>query len=141
MDAYSDLIGALIGLVRSIDDASSVPDTSLGLIREGLLCSDGKEAEDLIERIHWEKDRLLPMCASCSAPCGRHDDFDMASLEDEKEETRMLKLKLLCLLRKIAEGPLGDGLFMARSLFSIGEEGEMDDIIALLNEAEGYLKA
>ena len=131
MDAYSDLIGALIGLVRSLDGSATISDTAMALIRDGLSCTDKKEAERLIGAIHEEKDRLLPMCASCAAPCGRHDDYDASGLDGIRRE-------LLGNIRSLASISGDKGFFVVRSLFAIGED-DTDGLSRLIDEGKGYL--
>ena len=56
----------------------------------------------LIHRIEDEKNRMVPGCTACGAPCGRNDDYDMNDLWQADEDIRSLKSLILFGIRGMA---------------------------------------
>ena len=145
------LIGALIGLARATDgNTQPTGNTYKALIKGLSIGFDGAELDDerviaLIDEVHEEKKRLVPSCASCAAPCGRNDDYDMSGIWNADEETHNLKGLVLLTLRGLAVCGMNAGLFdcshnemnifIAKSLFAIGEDWGKDDLLPILFEA------
>lgn len=117
------LIGALVGLVRCID--SSTPEgQTLALIRSGIFLLDGTEQarKAMTDRLHAEKARLVPDCAFCPHPCGRHDDGDWDAVEHGDPQVYAAKSAILEQVKALAHQPDSDDLALCRLLFQLGEE-------------------
>ena len=94
-----EMVGALVGLARSADgETDPLPDV-WALLAEGLaLISTHPSDEildDLIARVHAERDRMAPNCALCTAHCGRTDDYDLAQMANDDETVRRYKTDIL----------------------------------------------
>ena len=121
------LIDALVGLVRCID--TTVPEgQTLALIRSGILLLDGTEQarRTMADRLHSEKARLVPDCAVCPHPCGRHDDGDWGQVEGGDPEVLAAKSALLARVRQLARQPDSDDMTLCLLLFQLGEELDAD---------------
>ncbi len=117
------LIGALVGLIRCID--SGIPEgQTLALIRSGVLLLNGTEQARtaMVERLHDEKARLVPDCAVCPHPCGRHDDADWVQVEQGDTEIFALKSAILDKAKKLAHQPDIDDMELCQLLFQLGED-------------------
>lgn len=150
-----DLTGALIGLGRTLNG-----DTTLGnektwkLLIEGLFATitnvnfNEDTLRELIERVHSEKASLIPMCSGCANPCGKNEDYDMTDLWTADEDIRSLKSLILFGIRGIAAyayhalvlGYRDEDLnrFIARALFVIGEDWEMEELLPVVMEVGKY---
>ena len=122
-----DLLGALIGLARSVDGRGEAargeaqefssrdsnghrPDAETHQILTAGLCAadpekelteaDGKEWN---ARVETEKNRLNPDCAVCKGKCGRTDNYDLEELETDDPTDRALKEELMAGLFPLAE--------------------------------------
>ena len=98
-DAARDaLMGALIGLARAEDGAACTLDAKSTLLR-GLRAlpevADATTLKGLTEEAGRAKAKLSPGCATCAAPCGRTDDYDMRELYSTAEPARTLKYMLI----------------------------------------------
>ena len=150
-----ELTGALIGLGRTLNG-----DTTLGnektwkLLIEGLFATitnvnfNEETLRELIERVHSEKAALVPMCSGCANPCGKNEDYDMTNLWTADEDIRSLKSLILFGIRGIAAyayhalvlGYRDEDLnrFIARALFIIGEDWEMEELLPVVMEVGKY---
>ena len=150
-----ELTGALIGLGRTLNG-----DTTLGnektwkLLIEGLFATitnvnfNEETLRELIERVHSEKAALVPMCSGCANPCGKNEDYDMTNLWTADEDIRSLKSLILFGIRGIAAyayhalvlGYRDEDLnrFIARALFVIGEDWEMEELLPVVMEVGKY---
>ena len=150
-----ELTGALIGLGRTPNG-----DTTLGnektwkLLIEGLFATitnvnfNEETLRELIERVHSEKAALVPMCSGCANPCGKNEDYDMTNLWTADEDIRSLKSLILFGIRGIAAyayhalvlGYRDEDLnrFIARALFVIGEDWEMEELLPVVMEVGKY---
>ena len=78
------LTGALIGLARTTDGNQPTEDT-WRLLAEGLFTTvtnvnfNEETIQEMIDRVHAEKERLAPGCVLCADPCGRNGDYEMRS--------------------------------------------------------------
>ena len=76
------LTGALIGLARASEGKDRSPEADR-IIVKGLFATltnvsfDDNALNELLEEAGRLKDSLSPMCGSCTADCGRTEDFDM----------------------------------------------------------------
>ena len=126
-EIQEELIGALIGLARSVDGRGEAvegepqesssgdsngyrPDGVTHQILLAGLCAADPEKElteengkEWIARVEAEKNRLNPDCAVCKGKCGRTDNYDLEELETDDPADRALKEELLAGLSPMAE--------------------------------------
>ena len=115
-----ELLGALIGLARSVDGRGEAakgesqefssgdsnghrPDKATHEILLGGICAANPEKElreeegkSWIVRVEAEKNRLNPDCAVCKGKCGRTDNYDLEEMETDNrrighEKSRFLR--------------------------------------------------
>ncbi len=104
-----ELTGALIGLARSVEgNMHLLTERTDDLVIEGLFTAvtnvnfNNETITALIRRIEDEKNRMVPGCTACGAPCGRNDDYDMNDLWQADEDIRSLKSLILFGIRGMA---------------------------------------
>ena len=104
-----ELTGALIGLARSVEgNMHLLTERTDDLVIEGLFTTvtnvnfNNETITALIHRIEDEKNRMVPGCTACGAPCGRNDDYDMKDLWQADEDIRSLKSLILFGIRGMA---------------------------------------
>ncbi len=145
-----ELTGALIGLARATDGGMSGNADTWQLMIEGLFTTvtnvsfNKKTLQDLIDRVHQEKAKLLPGCSGCASACGRSGDYDMNLLWNAQEDVRSLKSLILFGVRGMAAyahhamvlGYTDDEVnrFFAKALFAIGEDWGMDELLPIVME-------
>ena len=98
----------------------------------------------LIDEVHAEKEKLVPNCSDCGAPCGRNDDYEMSKVWDADEDIRSLKSLILFGIRGVAAYAYhADVLgytdskvneFIAKALFAIGEDWGMNELLPIVLE-------
>lgn len=116
------LVGRLVGLVRAAEGNEDLVDAgTMDLIREALAGDDDSRIADLEVRIAAEKRRLAPDCITCAVKCGRTDDWDPSSLDEDGDEVRALKLSLIEHLGVNAKRMTDDDIL--RALYHIGLAG------------------
>ena len=139
------LTGALIGLARATDGDTKPTESTYRTIIEGLFTTitnvsfDDDDINRQIEKTKTEKAKLVPQCGSCSSPCGRNNDYDMAQLWYDNEDIRSLKSLILFGLRGMSAyayhalmlGYVDDEVnrFFCEGLFAIGEELTMEQLL------------
>ena len=102
------LTGALIGLARATDGNTQPTENTYKLLIKGLFTTitnvNFNEAtiKSLIGEVHAEREKLVPSCSDCEAPCGRNDDYDMSKVWDADEDIRSLKSLILFGIRGVA---------------------------------------
>ena len=102
-----ELTGAVIGLAKSCGH-NEKSERTYRIIIEGLFTTvtnvnfNDKTLEDMIEKVHKEKEAIAPNCITCAAPCGNTEDFDMNLLWNEDEDIRSLKSLILFGIRGMA---------------------------------------
>ena len=144
------LTGALIGLARATDGGTtgSADDK---LVQESLFSTltnvnfDDEALRGLIDRVHAEKQRMVPDCATCENACGRTADYDMKKLWNAQEDIRSLKSLILFGIRGIAAyayhaSALGYrdeavNQFLYKALFALGEDWGMEELLPIIMEA------
>ena len=90
--AQDRLTGALIGLARAADTSPDAGPETWQLMIEGLFATltnvnfDPDSLNARAGRVRAEKQRLVPDCAVCTAPCGRTGDYDLAQLWGAQED-------------------------------------------------------
>lgn len=148
------LTGALIGLARTTDNAPQIPSRVWNLMIEGLFATvtnvnfNAQTLQELIDQVHQEKAALLPGCTGCGAPCGRNDDYDMQKLWTADPDIRSLKSLILFGIRGVAAyayhamvlGYTDEELnrFMAKALFAVGEDWDMEQLLPVVMEVGKY---
>ncbi|MDL2281243.1 hydroxylamine reductase [Selenomonadales bacterium OttesenSCG-928-I06] len=142
------LTGALVGLARATE--GNVPTMSTHQVMlDGLFTTltnvnfNNESITELIEKVHQEKDALVPRCNSCASVCGRNDDYDMQQLWTEaNEDIRSLKSLILFGLRGVAAyayhalvlGYTNDEVFdfIYEGMHAIGQDLPMEKLLPLV---------
>ena len=102
------LTGALIGLARATDGNTQPTEDTYKLLVKGLFTTitnvnfNEVTIQALIDEVHAEKEKLVPNCSDCGAPCGRNDDYEMSKVWDADEDIRSLKSLILFGIRGVA---------------------------------------
>ena len=150
-DAGSDLVGALIGLVRATDGMVNMTENTFNIILDGLRMlgtdemSDSDEIQSMIGRVHIDKHTLVPDCSVCGSPCGRTEDYDWKSVRKRAEsgsELDVYKLKVLDILQRLSDSIKIDELraddamrfLICRAVFSLGEQWSGIEMETLIKE-------
>ena len=149
-----ELTGALIGLARATDGETSPDKDTWRVMVEGLFptVTNVNFNEDtiraLIDRVHREKEKLVAQCSVCSSPCGRNDDYDMSLLWSAGEDIRSLKSLILFGIRGMAAyayhamvlGYADEEIyrFIARALFTVGSDLDMEKLLPVVMEVGKY---
>ncbi len=144
-----DLLGALIGLARSVDGRGEAaegesqefssgdsnghrPDAvTHQILIAGLIAADPEkeltetEGKEWIARVEAEKNRLNPDCAVCKGKCGRTDNYDFEELETDDPADRALKEELLTglfpMVEKLQKADDRAAVnFLYKALFAVG---------------------
>ena len=106
-----ELIGALIGLAKACNVHLKTENTD-GIIIKSLASIFPLEenGEELLQRVREEKLAVAPDCATCFAPCGNTDEFQLLNVSHEiasgmvsytinsTEENISLLYKALCVV-------------------------------------------
>ena len=140
-----ELTGALIGLTRAVDGAETISTKTRQVILEGLFTTvtnvnfDNAAIENMIQKVRAEKERLVPDCSKCQAPCGRTDDYDMQQLWNADEDIRSLKSLILFGIRGMAAYAYHANVlnyedaevdhFFCEALFKIGYEESVETLL------------
>lgn len=149
-----ELTGALIGLARATYGNTTPTDNTWKTVIKGLFTTvtnvnfNDDAIRAVIHEIHSERENLVPQCGSCSASCGRNDDFDMDALWNAQEDVRSLKSLILFGLRGMAAyachamvlGYSNEDLnsFFYKGLFALGEDWGMDELLPIVMEVGKY---
>ena len=103
------LTGALIGLAHARQgNEDKITAETDRLVLEALFATvtnvnfNDAALSALIDRVHAEKQRLVPDCSVCTHSCGRNDDYDMNLLWTADEDIRSLKSLILFGVRGMA---------------------------------------
>lgn len=153
-ELQDELTGALIGLARATDGNTTPTDSTWKTIIKGLFTTltnvnfNNETIRAVIDEIHKEKEKLVPQCESCGAPCGRNNDFDMNMLWNAQEDVRSLKSLILFGLRGMAAYAYhamvlvysNDELnrFFYKGLFALGEDWGMEELLPIVMEVGKY---
>lgn len=140
-----ELTGALIGLARAAEGNMDLSQDTYQTILEGLFTTvtnvsfDNDAITAMINKIHAEKQKLVPDCFTCAAPCGRTDDYDMRQIWDADEDIRSLKALILFGIRGMAAyayhasvlGYRDDEVnrFFCEALFKLGYEESVETLL------------
>ena len=135
------LTGALIGLAKACGNNQKTENTDR-IIIEGLFTTvtnvnfNDNTLEEMIEKVHQEKDRIVPGCVACVARCGNTDDYNMEELWNADEDIRSLKSLILFGIRGMAayayhalmfgmeDKEVNDFFYRALSVISYDLEGD-----------------
>ena len=144
------LTGALIGLARTTDGNTQPTENTYKLLIKGLFTTitnvnfNEETLNALIDEVHAEKEKIVPNCSTCGSPCGRNDDYDMTKIWDADEDIRSLKSLILFGIRGMAAYAYHAGVlgytndevnnFIAKALFAIGEDWDMDQLLPIVLE-------
>ncbi|MBD5129828.1 MAG: hypothetical protein HDT43_07885 [Ruminococcaceae bacterium] len=102
-----EIISVLIGLVGACNNNPKTANTDSLVIKSlafPLLFPNfgDDELSELLEEIRLEKFAVAPGCAECTTPCGNTSDYDMNRIYQAEDDIRVVKLKILSKLRKMA---------------------------------------
>ena len=101
------LTGALIGLAKACGNNQKSENTDR-IIIEGLFTTvtnvnfNDNTLEEMIEKVHREKEKIAPGCAECISRCDNTDDYNMDELWTSDEDIRSLKSLILFGIRGMA---------------------------------------
>ena len=101
------LTGALIGLAKACGNNQKTENTDR-IIIEGLFTTvtnvnfNDNTLEEMIEKVHREKEKIAPGCAECISRCDNTDDYNMDDLWTSDEDIRSLKSLILFGIRGMA---------------------------------------
>lgn len=148
------LTGALVGLARTLSGEAEIKESTGRLMLEALFTTvtnvdfDEETVRDYIRRVHEEKAKYAPACAACGAPCGKTNDYDLNQLWAADPDIRSLKSLILFGIRGVAAyayhalvlGYTDDALFrfIAKALFAIGEDWDMEQLLPVVLEVGKY---
>ena len=93
------ILSALIGLCGAVSNNGKTENTDR-VVLEAIL---SQEPEKAVRRIHEEKYKISPDCASCPAPCGNTSDGDLSRWNEAPEHIRRLKEEVMAGLERMAE--------------------------------------
>ena len=102
-----ELTGAVIGLAKSCENNPKTPDTDR-IIIEGLFTTitnvnfNNETLKEMIDKVHEEKNKVVPNCSACASPCGNTDDYDVNNIWNADEDIRSLKSLILFGIRGMA---------------------------------------
>ena len=144
-----ELTGALIGLAKSCGNNPKTEDTT-GILIEGLFTTitnvnfNDETLREMIAKVHVEKQRIVPNCATCAAPCGNTSDYEMKKLWNADEDIRSLKSLILFGIRGMAAyayhaAVLGYGDeevndFFYKALSILGYDMDMEQLLPVVLE-------
>ena len=93
------VLSALIGLCGAVSNNGKTENTDR-VVLEVIL---SQEPEKAVRRIHEEKYKISPDCASCPTPCGNTSDGDLSRWNEAPEHIRRLKEEVMAGLGRMAE--------------------------------------
>lgn len=137
-EGFDQLLGALVGMVRTSDRVSPDEETyhlaEMGLEKLFSHVSE-EEREYAAEQIRQKKAEIMPDCVVCRNPCGRFSDYDCTELWNGEEGVRSAKLAILEQLKEMGEQGRSfrqDAVF--RALFALGEDCERDWLLSIADQ-------
>ena len=92
------ILSALIGLCGAVSNNGKTENTDR-VVLEAIL---SKEPEEAVRRIHEEKYKISPDCASCPVPCGNTSDGDLSRWNEAPENVRKQKEEVMAALERMA---------------------------------------
>ena len=140
------LLGALIGLSHTIVNEPKTEDTDRVLASGLRLASDPEAGADALRRmtaiVREEKHRVAPNCATCAMPCGNTSDYDLSRLWNAPEDVRLLKLRILNSLFRLAESRPSEETIpvIDQGLFVLAEDWDEELLAPVVSRAEAVLE-
>lgn len=144
-----EVTGALIGLALAARDGGHTEKTDQ-IIAEGLFTTvtnvsfDQDALATMLAKIRAEKTAITEKCARCAASCDKFNEYDIAAIWQEDEDTRSLKSLILFGLRGMGAYAyhamvLGYNsetvsAFLHKSLSALSEEHSVKELIDLTLE-------
>ena len=148
-DLQDELTGALVGLAHACMNNPKTEQTDR-IIIEGLFTTitnvnfNDETLREMIAKVHAEKERVVPNCATCASPCGNTSDYDMKEIWEADEDIRSLKSLILFGIRGMAAyayhaAVLGYedetvNAFFYKALSFLGFDLEMGDLLPVVLE-------
>lgn len=142
-----ELTGALMGLARACQNNPKTEQTDR-IILEGLFTTvtnvnfNDETLRAMIRRVNDEKNIISPGCATCGAPCGSTDNYDMKDLWNADPDIRSLKSLILFGIRGMAAyayhamvlGYTDETVnaFFYRALFVLGLDWPMEKLLSFV---------
>lgn len=139
-----ELTGALMGLARVCQNNPRTEQTDR-IILEGLFTTvtnvnfNDETLRAMLRRVSDEKNMISPGCATCGAPCGSTDNYDMKDLWNADPDIRSLKSLILFGIRGMAAyayhamvlGYTDETVntFFYRALFVLGLDWPMEKLL------------
>lgn len=102
-----ELIGALIGLAKACNVHLKTENTDSIVIKSlAAIFPLEENGDELLQGVREEKLAVAPDCATCLAPCGNTDEYNLDELQVSgiSETVRDLKFQLLNISHEIAAG-------------------------------------
>ncbi len=102
-----ELTSVLIGLAKSCENNPKTENTDR-IIIEGLFTTitnvnfNDETLKNMIDRVHKEKNIIVPDCSVCKAKCGNTDDYDLNNIWSGNDDIRSLKSLILFGIRGMA---------------------------------------
>ena len=134
------LLGCLIALARTCSGGTPTENT-LPLLQKGLCALSPRSGfseerlQALTRQAEEEKYRVSPGCATCTARCGKNEEYDLRRLAEAPESIREIKLTLTeNLIRMARAGKSGD--LMTDTLFALAEDWDEDTFAWYLTETK-----
>lgn len=144
-----ELTGALIGLAKACA-GNPYTDSAIDVMIEGLFTTitnvnfNNETIQILIDKVHAEKDKVVPNCGSCASRCGNTDDYDLNQIWNDNEDIRSLKSLILFGIRGMAAyayhaevlGYKDEDVrkFFVKALSFLGYDLEMNDLLPVVME-------
>lgn len=102
-----ELIGALIGLAKACNVHLKTENTDSIIIKSlAAIFPLEENGDELLQGVREEKLAVAPDCATCLAPCGNTDEYNLDELQESgiSKTVRDLKFQLLNISHEIAAG-------------------------------------
>ncbi len=145
------LTGALIGLARAVEgNAHLITQDMDRLVMEGLFTTitnvnfNDETISALIDRVHREKEHMVPNCLLCDSACGKSNDYDLKELWDGDEDIRSLKSLILFGIRGMAAYAYHAAVlgytdpevnrFFYKALFAVGTDWGLEELLPIVLE-------
>ena len=146
------LTGSLIGLARATEgNEHMLSESTAAVVVEGLFATltnvnfDNNALLGILGKVEIEKQKLVPECFRCAAPCGRNNDYDLQDLWNAQEDIRSLKSLILFGIRGVAAyayhaaalGYQDETIhrFLYKALIAIGmEDWGMEELLPIVLE-------
>ena len=138
-ELQKELIGALVGLARSLDETNS-DFAALSSIISGLKAVAAPSYDD-VKAVRAAKQRAAPDCGTCQNPCGRTFDYN---LDELKPETAKVKYQLIETMLRYAEKAVDESNYksilngLAEGLFAVGydyfNEAQINEMIRKMSD-------